>query len=131
LILKWLPTAKQDFEDIVEYIATDNPIAAIEQGDEIEKQLFLLISYPKMGRPGRVKGTRELVIVRTPYIQRKNHSNLACAARCTAVAKALIALICINSRVLICQYFLSVDFLIPILAAIFHMGIIVLKPALS
>jgi toxin ParE1/3/4 len=68
LILEWLPTAKQDFENIVEYIATDNPIAAIEQGDEIEKQLFLLISYPKMGRPGRVKGTRDLVIARTPYI---------------------------------------------------------------
>jgi len=68
LILEWLPAAKQDFEDIVEYIATDNPTAAIEQGDEIEKQIFLLISYPKMGRPGRVKGIRELVIVRTPYI---------------------------------------------------------------
>ena len=41
---------------------------AIEQGDEIEEQIFLLTSYPKIGRPGRVKGTRELVIVRTPYI---------------------------------------------------------------
>ena len=68
MILEWLPTAKQDFENIVECVATDNPIAAIEQGDEIEKQLFLFISYPKMGRPGRVKGTRELVIARTPYI---------------------------------------------------------------
>jgi addiction module RelE/StbE family toxin len=68
LILEWLPTAKQDFEDIVEYIAADNPVAAIEQGDEIEEQIFLLTSYPKIGRPGRVKGTRELVIVRTPYI---------------------------------------------------------------
>lgn len=68
MILEWLPTAKQDFEDIVEYIAADNPVAAIEQGDEIEEQIFLLTSYPKIGRPGRVKGTRELVIVRTPYI---------------------------------------------------------------
>ena len=68
MILKWLPTAKQDFEDIVEYIAADNPIAAIEQGDEIEEQIFLLTSHPKIGRPGRVKGTRDLVIVRTPYI---------------------------------------------------------------
>jgi toxin ParE1/3/4 len=68
LILEWLPTANQDFEDIVDYIAADNPIAAIEQGDEIEEQICLLTSYPKIGRPGRVKGTRELVIVRTPYI---------------------------------------------------------------
>ena len=68
LILEWLPIAKQDFETIVEHIAADNPAAAVEQGDEIEKQIFMLISYPKMGRPGRIKGTRELIIVRMPYI---------------------------------------------------------------
>lgn len=68
MILEWLPIAKQDFETIVEYIAADNPAAAVEQGDEIEKQIFMLISYPKMGRPGRIKRTRELIIVRTPYI---------------------------------------------------------------
>lgn len=68
MIIEWLPGANQDFESIVEYIADDNPIAAIEQGDEIENQLSLLITHPKMGHPGRVKGTREIVIVRTPYI---------------------------------------------------------------
>jgi toxin ParE1/3/4 len=68
LIIEWLPGANQDFESIVEYIADDNPIAAIEQGDEIENQLSLLITHPKMGHPVRVKGTREIVIVRTPYI---------------------------------------------------------------
>jgi toxin ParE1/3/4 len=28
----------------------------------------LLIDTPEMGRPGRIGGTRELVIPRTPYI---------------------------------------------------------------
>ena len=68
MIIEWLPGANQDFESIVEYIADANPIAAIEQGDEIENQLSLLVAHPQMGHPGRVKGTREIVIVRTPYI---------------------------------------------------------------
>jgi toxin ParE1/3/4 len=68
LILEWLPAAQRDFDDIVYYIAADQPIAAIEQGDEIEAQVSLLVDKPRLGRPGRVKGTRELVIVRTPFI---------------------------------------------------------------
>jgi toxin ParE1/3/4 len=68
LILEWLPTAQRDFDDLVDYIANDHPIAAIEQGDEIEAQTSLLKDHPRMGRPGRVKGTRELVIVRSPFI---------------------------------------------------------------
>lgn len=66
--LEWLPMALQDFDGIIEYIADDNPIAAIEQGDEIEQQVSALSANPRIGRPGRVKGTRELIIGRTPYI---------------------------------------------------------------
>jgi len=68
LILEWLPTAQRDFDDLVDYIAADQPLAAIEQGDKIETQVSLLIDKPRMGRPGRVKGTRELVVVRSPFI---------------------------------------------------------------
>lgn len=68
MILEWLPAARRDFDDLVDYIAADQPIAAIEQGDEIVAQVSLLIDKPRMGRPGRVKGTRELVIVRSPFI---------------------------------------------------------------
>lgn len=66
--LEWLPRALLDFDEIVDYIAEDNPLAAIEQGDEIETQVSLLSANSRLGRPGRVKGTRELVIARTPYI---------------------------------------------------------------
>lgn len=66
--LEWLTQALNDFEEIVDYIAEDNPVAAIEQGDEIETQVAGLLANHHQGRPGRVKGTRELVIVRTPYI---------------------------------------------------------------
>ena len=66
--LEWLPQALNDFDEIIDYIAEDNPVAAIEQGDEIENQVAGLLENRHQGRPGRVKGTRELVIVRTPYI---------------------------------------------------------------
>ena len=68
MILEWLPAAQQDFDELIEYIATDHPIAAIAQGDEIEAQVSMLVDHPRMGRRGRVKGTRELVIVRSPLI---------------------------------------------------------------
>lgn len=66
--LEWLPQALIDFNEIIDYIAEDNPLAAIEQGDEIETQVAGLLDNRHQGRSGRVKGTRELVIVRTPYI---------------------------------------------------------------
>jgi toxin ParE1/3/4 len=66
--LEWLPQALHDFEEIIDYIAEDNPVAAIEQGDEIESQVAGLLDNRHLGRPGRVKGTRELVVVSTPYI---------------------------------------------------------------
>lgn len=66
--LEWLPQALLDFEEIVEYIAEDNPVAAIKQGDEIERQAVALLDNRLMGRTGRVRGTREKVVVNTPYI---------------------------------------------------------------
>lgn len=53
---------------IVEHIATDNPDAAISQGDEIHGQIVKLKCFPERGRSGRVRGTLELVIQRTPYV---------------------------------------------------------------
>ncbi|HEY3490302.1 MAG TPA: type II toxin-antitoxin system RelE/ParE family toxin [Candidatus Deferrimicrobiaceae bacterium] len=53
MIVEWLSDALQDFDSIVEYIAADNPAAAIEQGDAIEQQVGHLGSYPRSGRVGR------------------------------------------------------------------------------
>jgi toxin ParE1/3/4 len=66
--LEWLPLALRDFDEIVDYIAADNPLAAIAQGDEIEGQVADLLDNRHLGRPGRIKGTRELVVVHTPYV---------------------------------------------------------------
>ena len=66
--LLWTPVARAAREDAIDYVAQDNPVAALEQLDEINRQSSLLGEHPLMGRVGRVRGTRELVIQGTPYI---------------------------------------------------------------
>ena len=66
--LSWRPQAERDREDAINHIAEEDPLVAIEQLDRIEEQTDVLLQQPKLGRLGRVKGTRELVISRTPFI---------------------------------------------------------------
>lgn len=67
-MLVWLQQAINDRDAQLDYIAKDNPLAAVAQGDRIDDQIDQLLQHPKMGRPGRTQGTRELVISRTPFI---------------------------------------------------------------
>ena len=66
--LVWSAFARVDREAIFDYIAAQNPLAAIAVDERIQSATERLIQFPESGRPGRVEGTRELVIVRTPYI---------------------------------------------------------------
>jgi toxin ParE1/3/4 len=68
MILVWSPSAKQDVAALFEYVAEDNPDAANRILDRIADSVEQLLSHPSMGRPGRVPGTRELIVARTPYI---------------------------------------------------------------
>ena len=64
----WTELALSDLDQAREYIAATNPKAATEVIDRIDSSLEALLVFPKMGRPGRVLGTRELVIPKTPFI---------------------------------------------------------------
>jgi len=66
--LLWLPTAMEDRVAIFDYIEKDSPEAAIIVDDRILNAIEYLIRYPGIGRPGRRKGTKELVIRRTSYV---------------------------------------------------------------
>lgn len=66
--LVWAPYALDDRDAIFSYIESENPRAAIHVDEEIERAVRRLLDFPESGRPGRVEGTRELVIPRTPYI---------------------------------------------------------------
>lgn len=68
MTIAWLKTALRTRFEQLNYIAADNVQAAIRLDEEIERQVDLLTEHPLMGREGRVKGTRELVIGRSPFI---------------------------------------------------------------
>jgi toxin ParE1/3/4 len=68
LKLIWNPQAYDDRAAIMDYIAQDSPAAALDIDEAIEHQADSLIQHPEIGRHGRVRGTRELVIARTPYV---------------------------------------------------------------
>ncbi|MFT3791447.1 MAG: type II toxin-antitoxin system RelE/ParE family toxin [Rudaea sp.] len=65
--LEWREAARADLLAIVDYISDDNPDAAQRLKDEIEGKVSKLQDHPKLYRPGRVAGTRELV-VRPNYV---------------------------------------------------------------
>ena len=64
----WLPEAKRNRESQLAYIAERDPRAAIDLGDSIEAAVARIADYPESGRPGRVQGTRELVVTGTPFV---------------------------------------------------------------
>jgi toxin ParE1/3/4 len=66
--LEWSRLAQADRDAIFDYIEADSPQAAITVDDRIRVQVDGLVRFPESGRPGRVEGTREVVILRTPYI---------------------------------------------------------------
>jgi toxin ParE1/3/4 len=66
--VRWLRVALANLEAEADYIAEDNPAAAGRLVQRIFRAVDLLAKNPSMGRPGRVSGTRELVVADTPYI---------------------------------------------------------------
>lgn len=64
----WLYRAVKDLSAARAYIARDNPEAATKIGRTITSAVAGLADNPAIGRPGRVAGTRELVITGTSYI---------------------------------------------------------------
>lgn len=66
--VKWLRRALRNLEQEAAYIAQDNARAAAALVVEADESTRLLARHPDMGRPGRVPGTRELVLQHFPYI---------------------------------------------------------------
>ncbi|NEJ11172.1 type II toxin-antitoxin system mRNA interferase toxin, RelE/StbE family, partial [Rhizobium leguminosarum] len=66
--LVWRAKAESDRKKAIQFITDQNVGAAISQLDEIERQTDLLIDQPEIDRPGRIDGTRELIISRTSLI---------------------------------------------------------------
>lgn len=64
----WSPQAVEHLTHLRSYIARDNPKAANRVATALLNAVELLAELPNLGRPGRVAGTRELVVPGTPYV---------------------------------------------------------------
>lgn len=68
MLVKWLRRALENLNDEAAYLAEDNPRVAAEFVLHVRNSAAVLADQPNIGRPGRITGTRELVVTRFPYI---------------------------------------------------------------
>jgi toxin ParE1/3/4 len=66
--VNWLRAARANLIAVSEYISQDNPDAAARTVAAIVRAVEALEGFTALGRPGRISGTRELVVSGTPYI---------------------------------------------------------------
>jgi plasmid stabilization system protein ParE len=66
--VRWLRTALRNLDDEASFIAADDPDAARAVVRRVLDAVALLATQPALGRPGRVPGTRELVVRQTRYV---------------------------------------------------------------
>ena len=59
--IRWTETATADLEGIYDYLRENHPKLAVPVCKEIRAAIRSLRRFPRKGKPGRVKGTRELV----------------------------------------------------------------------
>lgn len=64
----WGRTARRDLNELISYLLEESIQAAELVGNRIRDAANRLGQNPRMGRPGRIAGTRELFIQKTAYI---------------------------------------------------------------
>lgn len=58
----WAERARLARNSLIEFIADDNILAALEVDETISAAVLRLEQFPSLGKPGRIDGTRELVV---------------------------------------------------------------------
>jgi toxin ParE1/3/4 len=66
--LRWSEEAANDLERITDYLFEKTPEHAPELLRAIYDAPAALLDFPRRGRPGKIDGTRELVLSPLPYI---------------------------------------------------------------
>lgn len=66
--VRWTRKALANLEMLASFIARDDPIAASRMVERTTDAVSHLVEHPGLGRPGRVPGTRELIVPDTPFI---------------------------------------------------------------
>ncbi|MET0208962.1 MAG: type II toxin-antitoxin system RelE/ParE family toxin [Burkholderiaceae bacterium] len=66
--VRWLAVALRNLDDEASYIAQDDPATAQRIVMRVFEAVARLRDQPMLGRPGRIDGTRELLVSRTRYV---------------------------------------------------------------
>jgi len=66
--IRWTEGAGCNLDQVEEYIAQDNTTAAVATVNRIIETAQILADYPTIGKRGRERGTRELVVAGLPFI---------------------------------------------------------------
>jgi len=66
--LRWTDGAVENLQSAHEYLEAENPRAAWGTVERIMSAVERLEQFPHMGRTGRVEGSRELVVIGTPFL---------------------------------------------------------------
>ncbi len=64
----WTRVAQEDLESARIYLTETSPGSIPKILTQLRKTLKILSNHPFIGRPGRVKDTRELPLQKTPFI---------------------------------------------------------------
>jgi toxin ParE1/3/4 len=65
-LIRWTTEASDQLEAAVEWIQQDNPTATRNVAQAVIDRIEQLATFPGLGRPGEIKGTRE--IISPPYV---------------------------------------------------------------
>ena len=66
--VRWLQKAIRNLDAEADYIALENSTAAVKMFVYVKAKIDELSDFPSSGRPGRIPGTRELVIDHYPFV---------------------------------------------------------------
>ena len=66
--VRWTTDAADDLERICDYIALDRPDSARRVAQTVLERIRTLETFPRLGRPGRVNGTREIAFPPLPFV---------------------------------------------------------------
>jgi toxin ParE1/3/4 len=66
--VRWTTDAADDLERICDYIAESRPESAQRVAQSVVDRIGTLETFPHLGRPGRVQGTREIAFPPLPFL---------------------------------------------------------------
>jgi addiction module RelE/StbE family toxin len=66
--VRWTTDAADDLERICDYIARDRPDSARRVAQSVVERIGSLETFPRLGRVGRVPGTREITFPPLPFV---------------------------------------------------------------